>query len=175
MSENNTMDLSEPGPQGMPSMPNQGLPGQKPQGQAAKPHHQSMISFGSPKKHEPSPEIVHMTSQVGELGRRIRILEDRYSNLRRKTQITDQNMLIIQKKINREIKTIDNQLIEVQKEISQLDEKMKQILREIQNFAKSDDIKVLKRYLDFWQPVGFITKSEAENLVRDIIEENRKI
>lgn len=175
MSGNNTMDLSEPGPQGMPSMPNQGLPGQNPQGQAAKPHHQSMISFGSPKKHEPSPEIIHMTSQVGELGRRIRILEDRYSNLRRKTQITDQNMLTIQKKINREIKTIDNQLIEVQKGVSQLDEKMKQILREIQNFAKSDDVKVLKRYLDFWQPVGFITKSEAENLVRDIIEENRKI
>jgi len=132
-----------------------------------------VITFGSQKPKGPSLEITNLTSQVGELGRRLRIIEDRYSNVRRKTQVTDQNMLNIQKNLNREVKAVDDQIIELQKSVSQLNDKMKQILREIQNFAKNEDVRTLKRYLDFWQPLNFITKIEAEKLVNDII--NRKI
>ena len=52
---------------------------------------------------------------------------------------------------------------------------VKQIIREIKNFANVDEVKVLKRYLDFWQPINYITKEEAEKLVKEAIEENRKI
>lgn len=137
--------------------------------------HEPLITFGSQKPKGPPQEIINLTSQLGELGRKIRILEDRYSNVRRKTQVTDQNMLQIQKNLNHEIKVIDDQILELQKLINKLDEKLKQILRELKNFADLDELKVLRRYVDFWKPVGFVTKSEAERLVRDIIEENRKI
>ena len=121
------------------------------------------------KPQGPSPEILELNSQISEVSRRIRILEDRYSNLRRKAQVTDQNMLTIEKNIKREIKTVDSQLNTMQKSINELDEKMKQILREVNNFASSEEIKILKRYLEFWQPVNFVTKKEAEMMVENKI------
>jgi predicted RNase H-like nuclease (RuvC/YqgF family) len=152
-------------------VPSGNIPGLGGNPQGKPEHHQKTITFGAPKKQGPPPEVIKLNLKVGEIGRKIRILEDRYSNVRRKTQVTDRNMLNIQKNINREIKTMDEQVLDLQKEISELDEKLRQILREIGNFAKSEDIKVLKRYLDFWEPVGFVTKSDVEQVVRRLLEE----
>lgn len=147
------------------------IPGLGGKGEGKPEHHQKTITFGNSKKQGPPPEVIKLNSRIGEIGRKIRILEDRYSNVRRKTQVTDRNMLSIQKNTNREIKAMDEQVLDLQKEISDLDEKLRQILREIGNFAKSEDIKVLARYLDFWQPVGFVTKKDVEQVVRRILEE----
>ena len=133
------------------------------------------ISFGAPKKEEVPPEIIKLNSLISELSRRLRVLEERYSNLRRKVQVTERNMLSIQRKIIHEVKATDSQILELKKNTTNLDNKIKQIRSELTNFSSAEDLKVISRYLDFWQPVGFITKSEAEKLVRDIIEENRKI
>ncbi|MGM5484300.1 MAG: hypothetical protein ACQEP1_00305 [Nanobdellota archaeon] len=134
------------------------------------------ITFGAPKKPKgPSPEVKKLTSEVGEVGRKVRILEERYSNIRRKSQLTEHNMLTIQKNLNKEVKQVNNEIKEVQKTAKELKEKMDQILREINNFASSDEVKALDAYVNFWNPVEFMTRKEAEKLVRDIIEENRKI
>jgi predicted nucleic acid-binding Zn-ribbon protein len=140
-----------------------------------KQENKGFITFGSSKKDEPSPEIIKLNSSISELSRRIRVLEERYSNIRKKIQVTEHNMLSIQRNLIREIKATDSQVLDLQKNILNLDEKMKQISRELVNFSPAEELKIISRYLDFWEPVGFITKREAEKLVRDIIEENRKI
>jgi seryl-tRNA synthetase len=133
------------------------------------------ITFGSSKKEEPSPEFIKLNVSLSDLSRRLRVLEERYSNVRRKIQVTEKNMLLIQKNLIREIKATDTQVTEIQKISGNLSDKIKQISSELSNFSRSEDVKIISRYLDFWEPIGFITKTEAEKLVRDIIEENRKI
>jgi predicted nucleic acid-binding Zn-ribbon protein len=145
------------------------------QSETKKDQNKGFITFGSPKKEEPSPEFIKLNSSISEMGRKLRVLEERYSNLRRKIQVTERNMLSIQRNIINEIKATDAQVLELQKMINGLDDKMKQIMSELNNFSPSNELKIISRYLDFWQPVGFITRREAEKLVRDIIEENRKI
>jgi predicted phage-related endonuclease len=133
------------------------------------------ISFKNQKKEEPSAEFTKLNNYMSELSRRTRVLEERYSNIRRKIQVTESNMLSIQKNTIHEIKATDSQVLELQRTITQLDDKIKQINNELKNFSSSNELKIISRYLDFWQPIGFITKKEAEKLVREIIEENRKI
>lgn len=165
MGNDNTIDLSNSQNTDMPLGPSNPKPEE---------HHSKGITIGAPKHQGPSPEVLHLNSQISEISRRIRILEERYSNLRRKTQVTDQNMLSIQKTLTREIKTIDDQLNDLQKSINELKEKMAQILRETKNFALGEDISILKRYLDFWQPLNFLTKDEAEQLIEDMINKKNK-
>lgn len=130
---------------------------------------------GGSKKKGPSPEVKKLTTEVGEVGRKVRILEERYSNIRRKAQMTEHNMLNIQKNLNKEMKNLDKQVGDLHKKILDVEKKMDQMLREINNFAKSEDLKILEKYVEFWEPLNFITREQAEKLIRDIIEENRKI
>ena len=129
----------------------------------------------SQKQAAPDPRLAQTMSEIGEAGRRLRILEERYSNIRKKTQVTDQNMLMIQKNLTREIKTIDEQLNDLQRSLDNMNSEIRQIFQEIRNFAKSEDLNVLKRYLDMWQPLKFLTKKEAENIVREMLLKNRNI
>ena len=163
------VEMNNNPPQNNPGNPN------NPNSPDPKKENKGFITFGSPKKVEPSPEEVKLNSLISEVNRRLRVLEERYSNLRRKVQVAERNMLSIQRKIIHEVKATDSQLIDLQKNANNLDNKIKQIRSELTNFSSAEDLKIISRYLDFWQPVGFITKTEAEKLVRDIIEENRKI
>ena len=133
------------------------------------------ITFGGSKKEPPSPEIIKLSSSLSDISRRLRVLEERYSNIRRKIQVTERNMLSIQRNLIHEIKATDSQVLDLQKIASNLDEKINQINSELINFSRSEDLKIISRYLDFWEPVNFITKTEAEKLIKEIIEENRKI
>lgn len=133
------------------------------------------IKIGSTKKEETPPEVIKLNTLISDLNRRLRVLEERHSTIRKKMQVTEQNMLLIQRKLVNEIKTTDSEVLQLEKSASNIQDKIKQIQNELSNFSPSEDLKIISRYLDFWQPVGFITKREAEKLVRDIIEENRKI
>ena len=58
-----------------------------------------------------------VTHEVRDLGRRLRTLEERYSNLQTKTQITEQNILSRHKRVTVELKTMNMDINELKKEM----------------------------------------------------------
>ncbi|RMF05573.1 hypothetical protein D6764_04335, partial [Candidatus Woesearchaeota archaeon] len=102
---------------------------------------------------------------------RLRILEDRYSNLRRKTQVTDQNMLSNTKRFTNEIREINDSLKEAKKEIYDMKEKMDLFVKELETCAKSEDVRMIENYVNLWNPIKFVTQNEAKSLVKAIIRE----
>ena len=64
-----------------------------------------------------------ITDQVNNISLRLRMLEEHYSNLRKKTQVIDKNMLTISKKNNKEIKAIDMSLNELKLDLGDTREK----------------------------------------------------
>src|SRR3989338_484167 len=59
------------------------------------------------------PDFSGITSDVNSLSRRIRLLEEGSTNLRRFLQITEENMIAKNKHYSAEIKTINSDIIEV--------------------------------------------------------------
>ena len=108
-------------------------------------------------------------SQINDLGRRLRTTEGSYSNLRKKTQLTDQNMLTSHKRISNEIKAIDEDIKEVKRGIEDINGKIGQIAKEMQIFAKKDEVKTLQKYVTMWEPIKFVTENQVEDIVKDII------
>ena len=115
-----------------------------------------------------------LAGELNNISRRLMVLEERYSNLRKKTQVTDQNMLNSNKKVMTEIQTNHSEIDEVRKQIADMVDKMKIIVRELKDCAKKQEVDVLNKYINIWQPINFITRDTAMKLIKDEVENQFK-
>lgn len=124
-------------------------------------------------KHEETSvlPVADLSNQINNLSRRLKMLEERHTTLRNTTQLTDQNVLEFSKEINRNLKTTHAELLELRKDFNDLREKVKMIVKELKDTAKSDDMKLLERYINLWEPVNFVTKNDVDRIVEDKFNE----
>jgi chromosome segregation ATPase len=110
-------------------------------------------------------------SALNNVSRRLRILEERYSSLREQIRFTDQSFLESKKKLSAEIKSADAELEELNSQVIGMKEKINNLLKEISLCAKEEDLKVIEKYIEIWEPVQFVTRKEA----LDMISSRRKV
>ena len=60
--------------------------------------------------------------------------------------------------------------METRHEMDDIKGKIMLIIKELQMLARSEDVDVLRKYLDMWQPVNFVTQNEVEKMVRDAVD-----
>ena len=128
--------------------------------------------FPSGKKNTQDTSASASLSQaVAEAERRLRTIEERFSNLERRSQVTEENMLSSDRKIKSEIKLTSSDVSDIKAQIAELTEKIKAVIRELQDFAKIEDVEVIKKYLNLIEPLGFVTQNEVDRIVRQAVEE----
>ncbi|MFH1510332.1 MAG: hypothetical protein ABIF10_01470 [Candidatus Woesearchaeota archaeon] len=120
--------------------------------------------FGHEKKKDSSPDIL---AEVNMIGRRLRVLEEQHTNLRRKMQVTDQNMLSYNKKNITEIRTVNMEINELRRTIEDVQSNILLIIKELRLCAKKEEVNVLQKYINMWEPVNFVTRLEVERIVED--------
>ena len=119
---------------------------------------------------QPAPTIdPNLYAQINDLSRRLRTTEGSYSNLRKKTQLTDQNMLTSHKRIDKEMKAINEDIKEIRREMEDINGKIGQIAKEMQIFAKKDEVKTLQKYVTMWEPIKFVTENQVEEIIKDMM------
>ncbi|MBW2965674.1 hypothetical protein KY342_01060, partial [Candidatus Woesearchaeota archaeon] len=94
------------------------------------------------------------------------------TDLNRKAQVTESNIVNERKRFITEIKTINSDIVELKKEIEGMKNKMDLIVNELQNFASKDEVDVMKKYIEFWEPVNFVTRNEVEKIIKEKLGEN---
>lgn len=72
---------------------------------------------------------------------------------------------------DRKIQEIINQLDEIKKQVSDLNIKIKSIMDQLSLFALSDRVEYIEKFLDYIDPVNFVTRREVERLVEKKIKE----
>ncbi|HLG23405.1 MAG TPA: hypothetical protein VI564_00580 [Candidatus Nanoarchaeia archaeon] len=133
------------------------------------PPKKGMLSFG--KAPEPQgPDFSGITNDVNTISRRLRLLEEGFSNLRRFFQVTEESIINKNKHFSSEIKTINSDILEVRKEIQELRDKTLLIIRELQTVARKEEVKILEKYINFWNPIKFVTVNEVEQIFKEIME-----
>lgn len=118
------------------------------------------------KKSKANPEQKLMKEVIGN-AKKLKILEDRYLTIRKKTQLTDQNMLETNNRVNTEIKAINEELNKLKIKIEDMTEKLDQLITETKGLAKRNELMVLSKYLDYWKMFDFVTKEELERTLND--------
>ena len=130
-----------------------------------------LFGLGSSKQGpDVSAEIAGMQASYADAERRLIVLEERYSEIRKKLQVAEQNMLSDFKRLHTEVKSSNSEVMETRHEMDDIKGKIMLIIKELQMLARSEDVDVLRKYLDMWQPVNFVTQNEVEKMVRDAVD-----
>lgn len=124
--------------------------------------------FGGGKA-KPSAGITtnELAAELNNVSRRLMILEERYTGLRKKTQVTDQNMLTTNKNMITEIKISNSEVDDLRKDLKEMRNNFKIMIQEIKNCAKKQDLTVLTKYVDMWEPINFITRKEVDRIIEE--------
>lgn len=129
-------------------------------------------SFGMGKKNvQGAADSSSINLAIGEIERRLRSLEEKYSNLERRSQVTEENMLSGNRKMKTEIKMNSEELSELKAQVADANEKIKAVVRELQGFARTEDVDVIRKYLNLLEPLGFVTQSEVDRIVKQAVED----
>lgn len=135
------------------------------QGMPPPPPKKDMIGGLFKQKEAPPPvDLTDVKLDINNLERRLRVLEEGATNIRRSVQVTEQNMLKKNRTFTTEIKAINSELIEIKKEIAETKDKILDLIKELQSAAKLTEVKVLEKYINLWNPVKFVTQKEVERI-----------
>jgi ABC-type transporter Mla subunit MlaD len=137
------------------------LPGQQQQ----HPHH---------GKQQEDQRYLTLSREVGDFLSRMRLLEERYANLRREHQTTNQNMIENHQHLTKQQRKLSDTLRELKRTLNDLKEQLGTMQGELADAANTHDLKTLEKYLDFWEPLDFITREEAERLIDEAASGARK-
>lgn len=111
------------------------------------------------------PDLSSLPEQIAMLNARLRLSEERYSDLRRKLALIEQNLVANHKKSSSDIKALEAQIAEINRAIELVEERILAVIKEVKLTAKKEDLDVLKKYLELWNPVKFATVDAVERIV----------
>lgn len=137
------------------------------QERANEPKHSSL--FGKHEHEAPSMSVSDLSNQINNISRRLRILEERYTNLKKDAQLTEQSLIKTTKEINRELKTNNSEMVDFRSEFLDLKDKVRLIVKELKACAKTEDVQTLQKYIDLWEPINFVTRNELNKNIKEIV------
>ncbi len=129
--------------------------------------------FGAKPKDLPPPmDFTGIQKDINTLNTRLRVGEERYADLRAKLQLLEQNMLSHQKKLSQDMKNFNAEFMEIKRTLGEVENKIILLIKEIQLTAKKEDVDVLKRYVELWEPAKFATVNLVEKIVKEELDKH---
>lgn len=119
----------------------------------------------APKKQPPLPDFSDINEQLTAVAARARVGEQRAMDLSRKLQVIEQNMLSNHKRALDEIKIIRSELIELKHANHVIEDRILTVVKELRLLASKETVDVLKKYLEIWNPVKFVTQDQVEKMI----------
>ena len=117
-----------------------------------------------------SPELAEgLTDTI----RRLRVLEERYATLHRKVQVNEQNSLLKHKKMESDIKRLSTEMKEIRDNFSEVRDSIRMLVKELQSAAKREEVEILKRYINLWEPLHFVTRNEVSKIIDEMLDEKQ--
>ncbi len=126
---------------------------------------------GSKPAPMPVAETTGLTEQINGLAARIRVSEERFNELRKKLLFIEQNMLSNHKKAIGEIKESNSEIDELRHKLEEVQDRVITIIKELRLTARKSDMDVMKRYIELWDPVKFVTADFAEKIAKEVVDE----
>lgn len=111
------------------------------------------------------------SADIIKLHRRVKVVEEGLSNLRRKILVNEHNDLSRHKKAIIEGKTTMSEINDLKIDVDNIKITMKEFIGELRSSARREDVKILKKYVDMWDPMSFVTIHTVEEVVEEKLHE----
>ena len=101
----------------------------------------------------------------------IKGIESKLNNLRREFDVLKEDASRKYDKLGKELKMVNSDLIELKREREKIIEKMDLIIKELKLTAGKEEVETLKKYVDLWSPMNFVTQRDVERVVEEKMSE----
>lgn len=95
----------------------------------------------------------------------VKSLESKANNLLREVEMLKSNMVKRNEDVKKELKTMSGDMLELRREQQEMLQKMDMIIKELKQTAGIEQVMVLKKYMDFWNPMNFVTQRDLERAI----------
>lgn len=92
-------------------------------------------------------------------------LEGKVNNLLREIDIIKNDFIKKTNELKKEMKTMNNDLLEFKHEHEKTVEKMDLIVKELKRTAGIEEVQTLKKYLELWNPLNFVTQKDLQRAI----------
>ncbi|MBS3127346.1 hypothetical protein J4228_04225 [Candidatus Woesearchaeota archaeon] len=92
-------------------------------------------------------------------------LEGKVNTLLREVDILKNDFIRRSNDLKKEVKTLNEDLTETRHELSQTVQKMDLIIKELGRTAGIEEVETLKKYLEYWNPLNFVTQRDIDRII----------
>ena len=73
--------------------------------------------------------------------------------------------------LSKDFKTLSDDFLDTRHEQEKINQKLVLIISELKQTAGQEEVLTLKRYLEYWNPLNFVTQKDLERAVESKLEE----
>ncbi|MBI2669095.1 hypothetical protein HYX14_04605 [Candidatus Woesearchaeota archaeon] len=101
-------------------------------------------------------------------------LESKVNGLVRQADILKNDFIKRTNDLKKDAKTLNADLLELKREQQKTQEKMDLVIKELKQTAGSEEVTMIKKYMDYWNPMTFVTQRDVERIVETKLQEEQK-
>ena len=117
--------------------------------------------------------LIKPVGSFSEMNRKLAIIEDRLQTLRDHIALVEKDSLEKTKALAVEVHEYDEKIDVIRKEIEKIESMIERIVSKLELFASKEQLKVLERYLNFWNPLDYVTKKDVEELINEKLKSHK--
>ena len=95
----------------------------------------------------------------------IKGIEGKLNNLTREVDILKNNTSSKLKEVKDLVNDLNGEYIDVVHTQSKLNKQLDLIVKELEKTATTEQINVVKKYIEYWNPINFVTKKELDKVI----------
>jgi len=110
-------------------------------------------------------------AQISDIASRLKLAEQRVDNLRSHLELVDSSLIEKHKAAISEIRDMQDGMRSLRADMDMLKDLTERLGKRMEALASREEVKVLQRYVEMWQPLQFVTRAEVKTLVQNALKE----
>jgi hypothetical protein len=115
----------------------------------------------------PPPQFDPQARIMGDLGRRIRAVEDRMNEISERSVVTADTVNKKTKEMDEVMGTVVRTVSALQKDVNVLKMELAQLRKEISRAATTNKVDELEGYINMIDPMKFVTRDEVKRMIQE--------
>ncbi|MBS3149271.1 hypothetical protein J4455_01070 [Candidatus Woesearchaeota archaeon] len=111
---------------------------------------------------------------VIDINSKIKALESKYNLSRDRLFLINQNMIDQFKLTSSELRLVKDEVRDLKTELNSIKETMFSISKELNRFARKEEVKVIEKYVSLWDPLKFVTEDQLKEILENASRKKRK-
>ena len=92
-------------------------------------------------------------------------LESKVNALLREITVIKTDVMKKQSQLRSDAKAMDADLLDLKREQERINQKLDLMVKELKQTASNDDVQTMKKYMELWNPLNFVTQRDLERAV----------